>query len=96
MFVLPTLCMALGLSAHIVRVQHSVYSVGACWRSELGEDMCSRYLALAGTPVIITTTIAVSVACSCHELLVVRHEVQSFFDWSAHTHDHMNMTVGMC
>ena len=33
------------------RVQVSVYIVSACWRSELGLDTPSRYLASAGIPV---------------------------------------------
>ena len=43
--------MAIALSAHTLRVQLGVYSLSACWRLELGYDIPSRYLALAGTPV---------------------------------------------
>ena len=47
---IATMRVALALSAHTPRVQLSVYNVSACWRSELGWDTPSRYLASAGTP----------------------------------------------
>ena len=34
------------------RVQLSVYTVSTYWHSELGYDTPSRYLALAGTPLV--------------------------------------------
>ena len=48
LYVLVNASMALALSAHTLRVQLSVRSVGACWRSELGWDTPSRYLASLG------------------------------------------------
>ena len=44
--------MALALSAHTLRVQLSVQSVSACWRSEVGQDTPSRYLH-RGKPVTV-------------------------------------------
>ena len=49
--VLADASMPLALSAHTPRLQLCVYSVSASWRSELGKDMPSRYLASAGIPV---------------------------------------------
>lgn len=53
--------MALGLSAHTLRLQLRVYGVSACWRLELDYDVPSRYAALAGTPVIMHHS-----ACLCY------------------------------
>ena len=39
--------MALALSAYTPRVQFSVYHVSASWRSELGQDTPSGYLAIS-------------------------------------------------
>lgn len=36
-------------------MQLIVYSVSACWRSELGQDTPTKYLALDGKSVIIVT-----------------------------------------
>lgn len=52
MTVLAYASMALAQSAHAPRVQLSVHDVNACWHSEVGQHMPSRYLAMAGTPVI--------------------------------------------
>ena len=43
--------MALALAANTLGVRLSGYSVGECWRSELGLDTPSGYLTSAGTPV---------------------------------------------
>lgn len=45
--------MALPLSRTPFTVQPSVYGVRACWRSKLGQDTPSMYLALADTPVYL-------------------------------------------
>lgn len=44
---------ALALSVHTLQVHLGIYGVGACERTESGEDMPSWYLALAGKPAMI-------------------------------------------
>lgn len=58
--------MTLALLAHNLGVQLSVCSVSACWRSGLGLDTPSRYLAIAGRPVI---TIVIEYAAGRSALL---------------------------
>ena len=48
---LPSLMHLCDASAHTLRAPSSVYYASASWRSEIGQNMPSRYLALAGMPV---------------------------------------------